>query len=416
MLSCTWADLLSYPADIVLPYCVGLRMDRLGVGRQGQVVRVVPSIKALERKLLYGVRRLHLNKRVSGIDNTKVINGVTYDAVIVATEAKAVPKVLRDSPNVFGKITYHPSTIYLHTDESFMPPNRNDWKCWNVEMSSGRQEPQLTFWLNKFYPDAHFEGNVFQTWAPIKSPEAEKILGRSDFERVVHSKDTQSYVANINREQGKNGVYYAGSYCVYGMGLLEQALVSGKEAANQVLDDIGGVDHTTGGVDHATVKQKSPVKALVIGAGPSGLVAAKYLLSSEDPEYDVTIVESSNRIGGSFVNKTYDDCRLVSSKFLTAFSDHRMPEDTALCPDHPSIEQYVEYLESYAKRFGLRNKIKFGCEVISVEDVDSTCKQRDDSGYLVQYKTGEGYIDASRYGIVAVCTGEKNEAKRSPTY
>jgi dimethylaniline monooxygenase (N-oxide forming) len=406
MLSCRWADLLEYPADIVLPYCRGLRMDRLGAGRQGQVIRVVPSIKALEARLLYGVRKLHLGMRVCNIDDTKVINGVTYDAVIVATEARAVPKIVAECSDVFEKITYHPSTIYLHTDESFMPKNRKDWKCWNVEMSSGRQEPQLTFWLNEFYPDSRFGAtNVFQIWAPSRPPQKEKIIRRYDFERVVHSKDTRTLIAGINDEQGKNGIYYAGSYCIYGMGLLEQALISGKDVSKMVLNDLVGVCSVP-----LPAKAPIPLKALVIGAGPSGLVTAKYLLESTFPVYDVTVVESSNKVGGSFVNKTYDFCHLVSSKYLTAFSDHRMSEDTASCPDHPSAAQYCEYLQTYAERFGLLDKIKFGCAVVSVKDADTTCKQGDSDEYEVQYENSDYKLITGKFDIVAVCSGLHNSA------
>jgi predicted NAD/FAD-binding protein/cyclopropane fatty-acyl-phospholipid synthase-like methyltransferase len=240
MLSCTWNQLANYPADIVLPYCRGLKMDRLAVGRNGQVIRVTPSIKVLERALLYGVNKLQCGSRVAAINGRKVINGKTYDAIICATEAKAVPKVVENCSDVFGTISYYPSTIYLHKDESFMPPGKKNWKCWNVEMSSGRKEPQLTFWLNAFFPDARFDENVFQTWAPTHAPKAELILRRSDFERVVHTKDAKAYIDEINELQGKDGIYFAGSYTVYGMGLLEQALISGKHASNTVLRDIRG--------------------------------------------------------------------------------------------------------------------------------------------------------------------------------
>ena len=132
MLSCTWTDLLKYPADIVLPYCQGLKMDKLGVGRQGQVIRIVPSIKVLERTLLYGLNNIHLNKRVAAIDDKRLINGIVYDAVIIATEAKAVPKVMKNCSDAFGKIVYHPSSkcaffvcapsFHLMYVFSFFPP------------------------------------------------------------------------------------------------------------------------------------------------------------------------------------------------------------------------------------------------------------------------------------------------------
>jgi predicted NAD/FAD-binding protein len=237
MLSCTWEQLSKYPADIVLPYCKGLRMDRLGVGRKGQVIRISPSIKVLERALLYGVNKLQCGSRVTGLDHKKTINGVVYDAVICAAEARAVPNIIKNANGVFRRIAYHPSTIYLHKDESFMPPSKSEWRTWNVEMSSGRKEPQLTFWLNEYYPDAEFGENIFQTWSPTHDPKAELIIQRSDFQRVVHSNESKNIVSEIETIQGRDGIYFAGSYSEYGMGLLEQALISGEKASNRLLCD-----------------------------------------------------------------------------------------------------------------------------------------------------------------------------------
>ena len=54
---------------------------------------------------------------------------------------------------------------------------------------------------------------------------------------------------------------------------------------------------------------------LVIGAGSSGLVAAKHL---RDAGFAVEVLEKDTEIGGAFVTKAYDDGKLVSSKYLTA--------------------------------------------------------------------------------------------------
>ena len=85
----------------------------------------------------------------------------------------------------------------------------------------------------------------------------------------------------------------------------------------------------------------------VIGAGSSGLVAAKYLIAAG---YKVSVFEKDIDVGGTFVSKAYDDSRLVSSKFLTAFSDLRSPESD---PPHLSLPQYVEYLRVYADKHHL---------------------------------------------------------------
>jgi dimethylaniline monooxygenase (N-oxide forming) len=158
--------------------------------------------------------------------------------------------------------------------------------------------------------------------------------------------------------------------------------------------------------------------ALVIGAGASGLVAAKYLLASTNPTtYQVTILEQSHEIGGSFVNKVYDNARLVSSKYITAFSDFRMSEDAAVCPNHPSAQQYVDYLKSYCETFSLEKCIQFGCTVVSIKDAAAgagTTRSDDDDddddsmGYTVQYQNADGQLITRHFDVVSVCSGLHN--------
>jgi hypothetical protein len=119
-----------------------------------------------------------------------------------------------------------------------MPKRKKDWRRWTVEMKHGFDEPQLTFWLNMVYPDSKFSTNVFQTWAPLHLPRSETIIKKAEFQRVVHTTATKQLVSDVESKQGKEGIYYAGSYTMYGMGLLEQALISGRKAANSILDEM----------------------------------------------------------------------------------------------------------------------------------------------------------------------------------
>ena len=100
----------------------------------------------------------------------------------------------------------------------------------------------------------------------------------------------------------------------------------------------------------------------VIGAGPSGLVAAKHLTAAG---YKVTVYEKSSSIGGTFVHKAYDESGLVSSKYLTSFSDLRpSPSD----PPHLSLAAYVDYLREYARQERLHNLITYGAHVAAVRE------------------------------------------------
>lgn len=170
---------------------------------------------------------------------------------------------------------------------------------------------------------------------------------------------------------------------------------------------------------------RDPQKVLIIGAGPSGLVTAKYFLR-EETNYEVTLVESMTEIGGTFVNKVYDGTRLVSSQYITAFSDFRMQGKE----DHPTTSEYVQYLHDYCTHFQLWDCIQFQTKVVSLQDA-ATSKNKnttntkefdddddddDSNGYLVTYEQTVTTNDDTtvirtkeeHFDIVAVCSGLHN--------
>ena len=51
---------------------------------------------------------------------------------------------------------------------------------------------------------------------------------------------------------------------------------------------------------------------------------------------------------------------------MTTFSDHRFPLDS---PDHISLPQYVEYLQTYINRFDLGKHIKLGSRVVNISPI-----------------------------------------------
>jgi len=138
------------------------------------------------------------------------------------------------------------------------------------------------------------------------------------------------------------------------------------------------------------------MRVLVIGAGPSGLVALKTLRGNG---FDAICVEESAFVGGTFSNKAYDDGRLVSSKHVTCFSDFRMGEDM---PDHPSIDGYVRYLRMYAERFQLWHWIEFITRVVKVE-------KENNGGYAVELAQ-DGDSIHREYDAICICSGLHNVA------
>jgi len=237
VLSCTYEQITGYPARIILGF-----IRSLGLGAEAMlsnthdastICRIEPCSEALQTALLYG-SRVRCNTSVAKIDKDLVVAGESFDAVVVATEATAVKHVVRDASPVFDRIKYQPSRIVLHSDPALMPPRRCDWKALNVRRAKGQEMCELTVWLNVYYPKLLFPSEIFQTWNPHRQPAS--ILQEVHFNRAVHSEASPAIQKEIAELQGKGGVYYAGAYCMEGMGLLEQALLSGERAAELILE------------------------------------------------------------------------------------------------------------------------------------------------------------------------------------
>ncbi|MCJ1333993.1 hypothetical protein MMC10_010700 [Thelotrema lepadinum] len=98
-------------------------------------------------------------------------------------------------------------------------------------------------------------------------------------------------------------------------------------------------------------------RAVIIGAGPCGLVALKEMLEGG---HDAILYERSDRLGGVFASEIlYPDLHLTISNWAMAYSD--FPDPTRL--HYSSAGEYLRYLQSYARHFGLERHIKYSSEV-----------------------------------------------------
>lgn len=102
--------------------------------------------------------------------------------------------------------------------------------------------------------------------------------------------------------------------------------------------------------------------AVIIGAGPSGLILAKRLAQTKatfkvyEKHHDVGGIWDINAKGSPM----YDSAHFISSRTLSGFDDFPMPEDY---PDYPNHEQLLAYIKSYADAFDLKKHIQFNTTV-----------------------------------------------------
>ena len=99
----------------------------------------------------------------------------------------------------------------------------------------------------------------------------------------------------------------------------------------------------------------------VIGAGPGGLVAARWLLSQG---FEPTIFEQGPMLGGQWTgldgrSGVWPTMHTNTSRIMTAFSDLKHKGDLA----YPPNRDILDYLHRYAETFSLTSRIRFGTRV-----------------------------------------------------
>ncbi|NLU83062.1 NAD(P)-binding domain-containing protein [Rhodococcus sp. HNM0569] len=134
----------------------------------------------------------------------------------------------------------------------------------------------------------------------------------------------------------------------------------------------------------------------LIGAGPSGLAGARNL-----DRYGVPFdgFESHSDVGGLWDidnprSTVYRSAHLISSKTTTQFTEFPMAESV---PDYPGHAALADYFRAYADEFGLRERFRFGTDVVRAEPADD--------GWVVTTRDHAGTETTSLYAGVIAANG-----------
>ncbi|NKF23339.1 flavin-containing monooxygenase [Solimonas marina] len=111
-------------------------------------------------------------------------------------------------------------------------------------------------------------------------------------------------------------------------------------------------------------------RVAVIGAGPSGIAAAKECLAHGLGD-GLVVFEKSDQVGGNWVfreqtghSSVYETTHIISSKYYSEYEDFPFP---AGVPDYPHHTHLKAYFQDYAQHFGVLDKIRFHTEVLRAE-------------------------------------------------
>ena len=131
--------------------------------------------------------------------------------------------------------------------------------------------------------------------------------------------------------------------------------------------------------------QPTSEKFCIIGAGPSGLAAAR-AFTQAGIAFD--ILERHSDAGGIWDptnpgSPMYSSAHFISSRTQSAFDDFPMP---ASYPDYPGHAQILAYIRSFADHYELRSRVEFGTTVARVVPANGAWQVHPASGPMREYR------------------------------
>jgi cation diffusion facilitator CzcD-associated flavoprotein CzcO len=147
----------------------------------------------------------------------------------------------------------------------------------------------------------------------------------------------------------------------------------------------------------------SDTRVAIIGGGPAGLVAARYLKAHG---FHPVVFEQSDRIGGQWNARgthsgIWPGMRTNTSRVMTRFSDVDYPSGTAV---YPTNDEVLAYLRRYAEHFELTPHVRPGTRV------EGLTRGRSGAGWEVRLAP-DGAAVAETYPLVVVASGRFNRPR-----
>lgn len=136
----------------------------------------------------------------------------------------------------------------------------------------------------------------------------------------------------------------------------------------------------------------------IIGAGPAGLVAARWL---GEVGFSTTLIEEGIDVGGQWRvgapgSSVWPGMRTNTSRVMTAFSDLPHLPGTAV---YPMAEQIGDYLRRYAEHTGVLEGARFRTRVVEIEP------DRPGGGWMVSMRHADGLMTEERFDYVVAAPG-----------
>jgi len=142
-----------------------------------------------------------------------------------------------------------------------------------------------------------------------------------------------------------------------------------------------------------------PFRVAIVGAGMSGLLAA-HRLGQAGVEH--VILEKDDEVGGTWYENTYPGCRVDVPNHFYSYSFAQRADWPQLFSSQPDL---LAYFKDFAESHGLRQRIRFGTEVLGAAWDD------DGQKWQVTVRDQAGAESTETFDAVVSATGQLNRPK-----
>lgn len=236
------ADMMDFPAESFVRFFANHALLRGFEDRHiwrtvtGGSIRYVEAIgRDLGARVRLSCPAVRIERDAFGVTVVDAKGGRDrFDDVILATHADQALRLI-DMPSpmesaLLGAFRYSPNHAVLHRDPGLMPRRRAVWSSWNylTGEAGGEAAVSLTYWMNRLQGiDA--AKPLFVSLNPPAALAESAVLGRFDYEHPMFDGAAVAARARLSEIQGRERLWFAGSYC--GDGFHEDGLNAGIAAA-----------------------------------------------------------------------------------------------------------------------------------------------------------------------------------------
>ncbi|NBC95247.1 MAG: NAD(P)-binding protein [Deinococcus-Thermus bacterium] len=184
-------------------------VDRIAKSLRGQIRRATPvgAVHRTEQGVVVTDAMGHQDR---------------FDAVVLAAHADQSRAMLTDADDeeraLLGRFPYQGNRAVLHSDPALMPKRRRAWASWNF-LTGRATDPDMpvsvTYWMN-LLQNIDEATPLFVSLNPLTEPRAELVHAELDYAHPLFDTATIDAQAELDRIQGRGGVWYAGAWCGYG--------------------------------------------------------------------------------------------------------------------------------------------------------------------------------------------------------